>query len=60
MENNETKEQPKEKVQVVLELPTQNYDRVPLEDGTTLRLLPLVDCITEMYNDIKEIKKAVI
>lgn len=47
------------KVAVVMELPTQPYNEVKLEDGSSVKLVSLVDALTEMYSDIKEIKKAI-
>jgi len=47
------------KIAVVMELPTQPYNEVKLEDGSFVKLVSLVDALTEMYNDIKEIKKAI-
>lgn len=48
-----------QKIAVVMELPTQPYNEVKLEDGSSVKLVSLVDALTEMYNDIKEIKKAI-
>jgi len=48
-----------QKIAVVMELPTQAYDTVQMQDGSSVKLVSLVDALTEMYNDIKEIKKAI-
>ena len=47
------------KVVVVPELPTQPYDQVKTEEGEDLTLMTIGDALTEIYADIKEIKKAV-
>jgi len=47
------------KVVVVPELPTQPYDQVKTEEGEDLTLMTISDALTEIYADIKEIKKAV-
>lgn len=48
-----------QKIAVVMELPTQAYDQVTMQDGSSVKLISLVDALTEMYNDIKEIKKSI-
>lgn len=55
MAKEESKEQ---KIAVVNELPTQAYNEVELEDGEKVTLITINQAITEMYQDIKEIKKA--
>lgn len=56
----EKKEEVKvEKIVVVTELPTQQYNQVKDETGETINLISITQALTEMYNDIKEIKKAV-
>lgn len=52
-------EKSEQKIAVVMELPTQQYNEVKLEDGSSVKLVSLVDALTEMYNDIKEIKKSI-
>ena len=47
------------KVVVVQELPTQPYNMVKSEEGEDLILMTIGDALTEIYADIKEIKKAV-
>jgi len=48
-----------DKVAVVMELPTQAFNKVKTEAGESITLITLTDAITEMYNDIKDIKKAI-
>ena len=45
---------------VVPELPTQPYNQVKDDAGNDLTLMTMVDALTEIYADIKEIKKAVV
>jgi len=59
MAKEEVKEVSKDKVVVVPELPTQPYNKVKTEEGEDLTLMTISDALTEIYNDIKEIKKAV-
>ena len=47
------------KIVVVPELPTQPYNAVKSEAGEDLTLITISDALTEIYNDIKDIKKAV-
>lgn len=49
----------KEKIVVVPELPTQPTNRAVTETGESITLMTFSEALTEMYNDIKEIKKAV-
>ena len=44
---------------VVPELPTQPYNQVKDDYGNDLTLITMVDALTEIYADIKIIKKAV-
>ena len=44
---------------VVPELPTQPYNQVKDDDGNDLTLITMADALTEIYADIKVIKKAV-
>ena len=46
------------RIAVVIELPTQPYNQV-LDAGETVNLITITQALTEMYNDIKFIKKAV-
>jgi len=48
------------KIIVVPELPTQPYNQVKDDAGNDLTLMTMVDALTEIYADIKEIKKAVV
>lgn len=52
------KEKVKERTVVVSELPTQQYNTVE-ENGEKINLVSFTDALTEIYNDVKEIKKAV-
>jgi len=47
------------KIVVVPELPTQPYNQVKTEEGEDLTLMTIADALTEIYADIKVIKKAV-
>ena len=47
------------KIVVVPELPTQPYNQVKTEEGEDLTLITISDALTEIYADIKIIKKAV-
>jgi hypothetical protein len=47
------------KIVVVPELPTQPYNAVKTEQGEDLTLITISDALTEIYADVKEIKKAV-
>jgi hypothetical protein len=47
------------KIVVVPELPTQPYNRVKTEEGEDLTLITISDALTEIFNDVREIKKAV-
>jgi len=44
---------------VVPELPTQPYNQVKDDNGNDLTLITMADALTEIYADIKIIKKAV-
>jgi putative ubiquitin-RnfH superfamily antitoxin RatB of RatAB toxin-antitoxin module len=44
---------------VVSELPKQELEEVTLQTGETVKVLTLLDAITEMYKDIKDIKAEV-
>jgi len=46
-------------VVVVKELPVQKVAKGITEDGKKVNMLTVEDAMTEMYNDIKAIKKAV-
>ena len=60
MAKEESEKVSENKVVVVPELPTQPYNVVPTEDGKgNLTLMTISDALTEIYEDIKEIKKAV-
>jgi hypothetical protein len=48
-----------EKIVVVAELPTQQINKVITESNESLSLITITDALTEMYHDIKEIKKIV-
>lgn len=54
-------EEEKTKISVVVvpELPTQPYNMVKDEKGKDITLMTMADALTEIYADIKEIKKAV-
>ncbi len=44
---------------VVPELPTQPYNAVKNDKGEDITLITISDALTEIYTNIKEIKKAV-
>jgi len=61
MEEEVSKEKVSErKIVVVPELPTQPLTNVKTEEGEDLTLMTIGDALTELYSDIKEIKKAVV
>ena len=47
------------KIVVVPELPTQPYNQVKDDKGEDLTLITIADALTEIYADVKDIKKAV-
>ena len=52
------KEEVKEQILVVNELPKQQTRVAETEKGEPLKLITIEEAITEMYEDIKEIRKA--
>ena len=60
MEKEETQETKKVRVQVVMEYPTQQVSEGQDEEGNSVKLLSLTEAVTEMYSDLKEIKKALV
>jgi len=59
MAENKEEKVSENKVIVVPELPTQPYNQVKGEKGEDLTLITISDALTEIYADIKVIKKAV-
>jgi hypothetical protein len=49
----------KERIVVVPELPTQPTNKAVTEEGEKLSLMTISEALTEIYADIKAIKKAV-
>ena len=59
-EDKEDKEEKiSDKIVVVNELPTQPVNKAVTDKGENLTLITISDALTEIYADIKEIKKAV-
>jgi len=55
----EKKEDVKNRILVVPELPSQQVTQAKLETGETADLLTISEALTQIYEDIQEIKKAV-
>lgn len=55
----EKKKEVLEKTEVVMQLPTTNVESYMDEQGNKVKLVVLTDAITEMYNDIKELRKQI-
>jgi len=53
------KEEIENRILVVPELPSQQVTQAKLETGETADLLTISEALTKMYEDIREIKKAV-
>jgi len=48
-----------ERIVVVNELPNQPMSKVQTESGEVVNLITINEALTEMFNDIKAIRKAV-
>jgi len=59
-EQEEEQPQISDKVIVVPELPTQPYNQVKTDKGEDVTLITISDALTEIFADIKEIKRAVV
>jgi hypothetical protein len=53
------KEVIEKKTIVVSELPKQELEEGTLQNGEVVKFITLLDAVTEMYNDIKAIKKTI-
>ena len=55
----EQKKKVEDKVIVVQELPQQGIRKADLETGETVNLITISEALTQIYQDIQEIKKGV-